>query len=85
NSDFLLEETDAFPSLDSIPPGIDDEICDVEGDILLLEKLLNIDSTIDLPPQELNNEIFDVERDILLLEKLLNIYSTKDPSLLELK
>ncbi|GJS52743.1 hypothetical protein Tco_0626105 [Tanacetum coccineum] len=52
---------------------------DADGDILLLEKLLNIDSTRDLPPQELNNEIFDAERDILLLEKLLDIDSTKDP------
>ncbi|GJR62514.1 reverse transcriptase domain-containing protein [Tanacetum coccineum] len=50
NSDFLLEETDAFLALDSIPPGIDNEIFDAEGDILLLEKLLNIDSTKDLPP-----------------------------------
>ncbi|GKB70951.1 hypothetical protein Tco_0932363 [Tanacetum coccineum] len=71
--------TDAFLSLDSIPLGIDNEIFDADGDILLLEKLLNIDSTRDLPPQELNNEIFDAERDILLLEKLLDIDSTKDP------
>ncbi|GJW07106.1 reverse transcriptase domain-containing protein [Tanacetum coccineum] len=61
NSDFLVEETGAFPSLDPIPPGIDHEIFDAEGDILLLKKLLNIDSTRDLPPQELNNEIFDAE------------------------
>ncbi|GJZ94112.1 reverse transcriptase domain-containing protein [Tanacetum coccineum] len=38
------------------------------GDILLLEKLLNIDSTKDLPPQELNN---DPKGDILFLENLL--------------
>ncbi|GJX59776.1 hypothetical protein Tco_0291166, partial [Tanacetum coccineum] len=68
NSDFLLEETDAFLAFDSTPPGIHNEIFDVEGDILLLEKLLNIDFTKDLPPQELNN---DYERDILFLEKLL--------------
>ncbi|GJX67301.1 hypothetical protein Tco_0303028 [Tanacetum coccineum] len=68
NSDFLLEETDAFLALDSIPLGIDNEIFDAEGDILLLEKLLNIDSTKDLPLQELNN---DSEGDILFFEKLL--------------
>ncbi|GKD63876.1 hypothetical protein Tco_1305984 [Tanacetum coccineum] len=68
NSDFLLEETDAFPALGLIPPGIDNEIFDVEGDILFLEKLLNIDSTKDLPPRELNNEY---EGEILFLEKLL--------------
>ncbi|GJV22103.1 hypothetical protein Tco_1371123 [Tanacetum coccineum] len=79
NSNFLLEKTDAFLSLDSIPLGIDNETFDADRDILLLEKLLNIDSIRDLPPQELNNEIFDAERDILLLEKLLDIDSTKDP------
>ncbi|GJV17381.1 reverse transcriptase domain-containing protein [Tanacetum coccineum] len=38
DSNFLLEETDAFLSLDdSIPPGIDNGIYDSEGDILFLE------------------------------------------------
>ncbi|GKD02783.1 hypothetical protein Tco_1177757 [Tanacetum coccineum] len=38
DSDFLLEETDAFLSLDdSIPPDIDNGIYDSEGDILFLE------------------------------------------------
>ncbi|GKA69543.1 hypothetical protein Tco_0775607 [Tanacetum coccineum] len=68
NSYFLLEETDAFLAIDSIPPEIDNEIFDAEGDILLFEKLLNIDSTKDLPPQELNN---DSKGYILFLEKLL--------------
>ncbi|GJZ03677.1 hypothetical protein Tco_0536952 [Tanacetum coccineum] len=69
HSDFLLEETDAFLALDdSIPHGIDNEIFDAEGDILLLERLLNIDSTKYLPPQELNN---DSGGDILFLEILL--------------
>ncbi|GJS28314.1 retrovirus-related pol polyprotein from transposon TNT 1-94 [Tanacetum coccineum] len=68
NSDFHLEVLDAFLALDSIPIGIYNEIFDAEGDIVLLEKLLNIDSIRDLPPQELNN---DFEGDILFLEKLL--------------
>ncbi|GJY52646.1 reverse transcriptase domain-containing protein [Tanacetum coccineum] len=51
DSDFLLEETDAFLSLDdSIPPGIDDGTYDSEGDIIFLEILLNDDPTPDLPP-----------------------------------
>ncbi|GKF47583.1 hypothetical protein Tco_0137385, partial [Tanacetum coccineum] len=51
DSDFLLEETDAFISLDdSIPPGIDNDIYDSEGDILFLEELLNEDPTPNLPP-----------------------------------
>ncbi|GJX91909.1 hypothetical protein Tco_0345235, partial [Tanacetum coccineum] len=49
--DLLLEETDAFLSLDdSIPPGIDNGIYDSEGDILFLEELLNEDHIANLPP-----------------------------------
>ncbi|GKB30397.1 reverse transcriptase domain-containing protein [Tanacetum coccineum] len=56
DGDFLLEETDAFLALDdSMPPEIDNEIYDSEGDILFLEKLLNDDPTKDLPPKELKN------------------------------
>ncbi|GJY08458.1 hypothetical protein Tco_0375512 [Tanacetum coccineum] len=69
DSDLLLEETDAFLSLDdSIPPGIDNGIYDSEGDILFLEGLLNNEILRDLPPLELNN---DLEGDILFLENLL--------------
>ncbi|GJX31665.1 reverse transcriptase domain-containing protein [Tanacetum coccineum] len=50
DSDFLLEETDAFSLNDSIPPGIDDDTYDSEGDILFLERLLNDDPTPNLPP-----------------------------------
>ncbi|GKD26106.1 reverse transcriptase domain-containing protein [Tanacetum coccineum] len=54
DSDFILEEIDALLALDdSIPPEIDDGIFDPEGDILLFEKLLNNDSTKDLPSKEL--------------------------------
>ncbi|GKB21962.1 hypothetical protein Tco_0855885 [Tanacetum coccineum] len=50
DSNFLLEETDAFLSLDdSIPSGIDDGTYDSGGDILFLERLLNDDPTPDLP------------------------------------
>ncbi|GKC63479.1 hypothetical protein Tco_1096077 [Tanacetum coccineum] len=69
DSDLLLEETDAFLSLDdSIPPGIDHGIYDSEGDILFLEGLLNDEILRDLPHLELNN---DPEGDILFLENLL--------------
>ncbi|GJV83856.1 reverse transcriptase domain-containing protein [Tanacetum coccineum] len=48
---FLLEEIDAFLSLDDlIPPGIDDGTYNSEGDILFLERLLNDDPTPDFPP-----------------------------------
>nr|GEU52880.1 reverse transcriptase domain-containing protein [Tanacetum cinerariifolium] len=56
DSDFLLEETDAFLAIDDEPisPKIDDRYYDSEGDILLLEEFLNDDpSSPPLPPQEL--------------------------------
>ncbi|GKF28673.1 reverse transcriptase domain-containing protein, partial [Tanacetum coccineum] len=51
--DFVLEEIEACLTSDSIPPGIDDADFDPEGDILLLEKLLNNDPSSPLPPKEL--------------------------------
>ncbi|GJX30817.1 hypothetical protein Tco_0240672 [Tanacetum coccineum] len=48
--DFVLEEIKTCLSNDSIPPGIDDAEFDPEGDILLLEKLLNDDPSSPLPP-----------------------------------
>ncbi|GKA31364.1 reverse transcriptase domain-containing protein [Tanacetum coccineum] len=54
--DFILEEIEACLSSDSIPPGIDDADFDPEGDIRLLEKLLNNDPSSPLPPKELNFE-----------------------------
>ncbi|GKA69061.1 hypothetical protein Tco_0775125 [Tanacetum coccineum] len=76
--DSILEETDTLlPHHDSTSLEVDDDIFDPEGDIHLLERLLNLDSTKDLPPpHELNNEIFDLEGDILILENLLK----DDPS-----
>nr|GEW91099.1 reverse transcriptase domain-containing protein [Tanacetum cinerariifolium] len=56
DSDFLLEETDAFLAIkdEPISPKIDDSYYDSEGDILLLEEFLNDDpSSPPLPPQEL--------------------------------
>ncbi|GJS91483.1 hypothetical protein Tco_0774119 [Tanacetum coccineum] len=78
DSDSILEETDTLlPHHDLTSPKVDDDIFDPEGDIRLLERLLNLDSTKDLPPpHELNNEIFNPEEDILILENLLK----EDPS-----
>nr|GEZ28020.1 reverse transcriptase domain-containing protein [Tanacetum cinerariifolium] len=64
DSDFLLEETDAFLAIDDEPvsPEIDESYYDSEGDILLLEEFFNDDlSSPPLFPQELkvveaNNE-----------------------------
>ncbi|GKC23211.1 reverse transcriptase domain-containing protein [Tanacetum coccineum] len=56
DSYFLLEETDAFLAMEDEPilPELDDSYYDSEGDILLLEEILNDDpSSPPLPPQEL--------------------------------
>nr|GEW62680.1 reverse transcriptase domain-containing protein [Tanacetum cinerariifolium] len=56
DSDFLLEETDAFLAIEDEPISseIDDSYYDLEGDILLFEEFLNDDpSSPPLPPQEL--------------------------------
>ncbi|GJU49539.1 reverse transcriptase domain-containing protein [Tanacetum coccineum] len=56
-SDSLLEEfVDELALLDPFPPGIGDADFDSEGDILLLEKLSNDDSSTLLPLKELNLE-----------------------------
>nr|GEX87549.1 reverse transcriptase domain-containing protein [Tanacetum cinerariifolium] len=50
NSDFLLEEVDAFLAIEDDPtsPEVDQSYVDSEGDILLLEAFLNDDPS--LPP-----------------------------------
>ncbi|GKC48281.1 hypothetical protein Tco_1066003, partial [Tanacetum coccineum] len=52
--DFILEEIKACLTNDSIPPGIDDADFDPEEELLLLEKLLNDDTSSPLPPKELH-------------------------------
>ncbi|GJX38159.1 reverse transcriptase domain-containing protein [Tanacetum coccineum] len=54
--DFILEEIEACLTNDSISPGIDDADFDPEGDLLLLEKLLNDNPSSPLPPKELHFE-----------------------------
>ncbi|GKB58427.1 hypothetical protein Tco_0914613, partial [Tanacetum coccineum] len=72
--DFILEEIKACLTNDSIPPGINDADFDLEGDLLLLKKLLNDDPSSPLPPKE------------LLFEELKTIKSSiDDPPELELK
>ncbi|GJV92667.1 hypothetical protein Tco_1540480 [Tanacetum coccineum] len=85
--DFVLEEIEACLISDSIQPGINDDDFDLEGDILLLEKLLDDDSSSPLPPKELNfeelkeikydvsmdfeDDYYDSKGDIIYLESLL--------------
>ncbi|GJT31939.1 reverse transcriptase domain-containing protein [Tanacetum coccineum] len=75
--DFVLEEIKACLTSDSIPlipPGIDDADFDPEGDILILEKLLNDDPSSPLPLKELNFEELKIIKS-----------SIDDPPELELK
>nr|GEU32425.1 reverse transcriptase domain-containing protein [Tanacetum cinerariifolium] len=51
-SDFILEEIKAYHKDESISPEIDHVDCDPEGDICLIEKLLN-DDPLQLPPMDL--------------------------------
>nr|GFC17001.1 reverse transcriptase domain-containing protein [Tanacetum cinerariifolium] len=79
DSDFLLEETDAFLAIEDEPisPKIDESYYDLEGYILLLEEFLNDDpSSPPLPPQELkvvepkNKESFIDEPPVVNLKDL---------------
>nr|GEW14893.1 reverse transcriptase domain-containing protein [Tanacetum cinerariifolium]GEX40143.1 reverse transcriptase domain-containing protein [Tanacetum cinerariifolium] len=72
--DFIMEEIKACLASKSIPSGIDDTDFDPDGDILLLEKLLNDDPSSPLPPKELNLEELKVVKS-----------SIDDPLELELK
>ncbi|GKF76869.1 hypothetical protein Tco_0229339 [Tanacetum coccineum] len=72
--DFILEEIEACFTNDSIPSGMDDDDFDPEGDILLIEKLLNDDPSSLLPPSELHFEELKIVKS-----------SIDDPPELELK
>nr|GFB81754.1 reverse transcriptase domain-containing protein [Tanacetum cinerariifolium] len=55
--DYILEDIEACLTSESIPLGIDDTNLDLEGDIRLLEELLNNDPSLSpLLPKELNVE-----------------------------
>nr|GEX05621.1 DNA-directed DNA polymerase [Tanacetum cinerariifolium] len=69
---FILEEVEACLTSKSIPPGINDTDFDLEGDIRLLEELLNKDPSLSpLPPKELNEKChFIVKEGIVLSHKI---------------
>ncbi|GKB79868.1 reverse transcriptase domain-containing protein [Tanacetum coccineum] len=71
--EFILEEIEAYLKDDSISPEIDHADCDPEGDICLIEKLLNNDP-FQLPPMDLKqSEVTEAKSSI------------EEPSELELK
>ena len=57
NSDVVLDEIETCLANDSIPTMVDDSNFDPEGDIRLLEELLNEELSTSLPP--MSNEDFD--------------------------
>ncbi|GKE67251.1 hypothetical protein Tco_1521412, partial [Tanacetum coccineum] len=72
-SEFILEEIEAYLKEDSISPEIDHADYDPEGDICLIEKLLNNDP-FQLPPMDLKQSKVTKAK-----------YSIKEPPELELK
>ncbi|GKA70766.1 hypothetical protein Tco_0776905 [Tanacetum coccineum] len=62
------DETEACLTSDSNLPGIDGANFDLEGDILLLEKLLNDDISFPFPPKELHFEGLKVIKSYIPLD-----------------
>nr|GEZ82891.1 reverse transcriptase domain-containing protein [Tanacetum cinerariifolium] len=84
--DFVLEEIEACLTRDSIPPGINDADFDLEGDIVLLEKLLNDDPSSPLPPKELHFEELKIIKSSIddpLEHELKDLHSHLEYSFLE--
>nr|GEW13206.1 reverse transcriptase domain-containing protein [Tanacetum cinerariifolium] len=85
-SDFLLlEEADAFIAIDDEPisPEIDATYYDPEGDILILEALLNSDPLPPLPNQK--DYFLEVHKDLKVIEPKKNKSSNDEPPEVELK
>nr|GEU38849.1 reverse transcriptase domain-containing protein [Tanacetum cinerariifolium] len=85
NSDFLLEEVDAFLALEDDPtsPEIDQSYLDSEGDILLLEAFLNDDPSLPLPNQ--GNYMPELRKELKIYEAKSEKSPIDEPSEVELK
>nr|GEW49389.1 hypothetical protein [Tanacetum cinerariifolium] len=85
NSDFLLEEVDAFLALEDDPttPEVDQSYLDSEGDILLLEAFLKDDPS--LPPLNQGNYLPEVRKELKIYKAKSNKSSIDEPSEVELK
>nr|GEX31122.1 reverse transcriptase domain-containing protein [Tanacetum cinerariifolium] len=79
NSDFLLEEVDAFLALEDDPTSskIDQSYLDSEGDILLLEAFLNDDPSI--PPPNQGNYLPEVRKELKIYEAKSDKSSIDEP------
>nr|GEY29308.1 reverse transcriptase domain-containing protein [Tanacetum cinerariifolium] len=85
NSDFLLEEVDAFLALEDDPtsPEVDHSYFDTEGDILLLEAFLNDDPS--LPPPTQGKYLPQVRKELIIYEAKNDKSSIDEPPEVELK
>ncbi|GJT93924.1 reverse transcriptase domain-containing protein [Tanacetum coccineum] len=84
DSDFLLEEVDAFLALEDDPtsPEVDDSYYDPEGDILLLESFLNDDPS---PPPNQENYLPEIRKELKICETKNDKSSIDEPPEVELK
>ncbi|GJY26481.1 hypothetical protein Tco_0401207 [Tanacetum coccineum] len=85
DSDFLLEEVDAFLALEDDPtsPEVDDSYYDPEGDILLLESFLNDDPS--LPPPTQGNYLPEIRKELKVCEAKNDKSLIDEPPEIELK
>ncbi|GJU33232.1 reverse transcriptase domain-containing protein [Tanacetum coccineum] len=85
DSDFLLEEVDAFLALEDDPtsPEVDHSYYDSEGDILLLEAFLNDDPS--LPPPTQGNYLPEIQKELKICEAKNDKSSIDEPPEVELK
>nr|GEU77261.1 reverse transcriptase domain-containing protein [Tanacetum cinerariifolium] len=79
DSDFLLEEVDAFLALEDDPTlsEVDQSYFDLEGDILLLEAFLNNDPS--LPPPNQGNYLPQVRKELKICEAKTDKSSIDEP------
>nr|GEU78328.1 reverse transcriptase domain-containing protein [Tanacetum cinerariifolium] len=85
NSDFFLEEVDAFLALEDDPTSseVDQTYLDPEGDIPLLEAFLNDDPS--LPPPNQENYLPEVRKELKIYEAKSDKSSIDEPPKVELK
>nr|GEV52679.1 reverse transcriptase domain-containing protein [Tanacetum cinerariifolium] len=85
DSDFLLEEVDAFLALedDATSPEVDQSYFDTEGDILLLEAFLNDDPSLPSPNQ--GNYLPQVRKELKIFEAKTDKSLIDEPPEVELK
>ncbi|GJZ71055.1 reverse transcriptase domain-containing protein [Tanacetum coccineum] len=84
DSDFLLEEADAFLALedDLTSPKVDDSYYDLEGDILLLEAYLNDNPS---PPPDQGNYLPEIQKELKVYEAKTDKSSIDKPPEVKLK